>query len=335
MIKTKVAYLEEPYNLNFKDVSLKDSLTANEIFCETLVTAISPGTEVAAYVGLPPLQPGKIYPRLVGYCNVARVLKVGSKITGLSAGDRVLTLQSHRSHFIVQGNEILSLVPSGVNSHEAATAYLYHLGYDAIHKAGIKYGHKVVVIGLGVLGLTSIAMASNAGASVYAISDHEEPRNIATNTGAMLAFKRNELSQLKDILGSSLSDVVITTSGAWNDWTIALEVAAQNGLISVLGFPGRGENTPLNNPLDSQYFYTKQLRIQAVGKSPENNDSRNYLSFNQKDNLSFILNEMDLKKLKPNELISNNYQWNDLEEAYLNLISKKDSPITYVLEWKE
>jgi NADPH:quinone reductase-like Zn-dependent oxidoreductase len=282
MIKTKVAYLEEPYNLNFKDVSLKDSLTANEIFCETLVTAISPGTEVAAYVGLPPLQPGKIYPRLVGYCNVARVLKVGSKITGLSAGDRVLTLQSHRSHFIVQGNEILSLVPSGVNSHEAATAYLYHLGYDAIHKAGIKYGHKVVVI-----------------------------------------------------LGSSLSDVVITTSGAWNDWTIALEVAAQNGLISVLGFPGRGENTPLNNPLDSQYFYTKQLRIQAVGKSPENNDSRNYLSFNQKDNLSFILNEMDLKKLKPNELISNNYQWNDLEEAYLNLISKKDSPITYVLEWKE
>ena len=136
-------------------------------------------------------------------------------------------------------------------------------------------------------------------------------------------------------MGKQLADVVITTSGSWNDWDIALQMASQNGLIGVLGFPGRGEKRPINNPLDSQYFYTKQLKIQAIGRSPENNDSRNFLPFNQKRNLSFILNEFDSNQLDPSKLISGNYKWDKLEDAYKDLISKKDSPITYILEWKK
>ena len=320
-------------DLHFRNVSIDDNISTEEILCETLVSAISPGTEVAAYIGMPPLKPGNIYPRLVGYCNVARVLKIGSKTSGLSVGDRVLTLQSHRSHFIVQKDEILCIVPQGVESHHAACGYLYHLGYDAVLKAGIHLGQKVVIIGLGVLGLTAVAMASKAGGTVYGISNHATPKRIAINTGAQLVYERGELSKLRNILGEQLADVVITTSGAWNDWDIALEIAGQNSFIAVLGFPGRGEKAPINNPLDSQYFYTKQLHIQAVGRSPENNDSRNYLPFNQKSSLSFILDEINSNRLNPDELISANYHWNQLEEAYLSLISKKDSPTTYVLEW--
>ena len=333
MIKAKIAYLEKPYHLHFRDVNIDDLVSEEEILCETLISAISPGTEVAAYTGMPPLKPSNTYPRLVGYCNVARVLKIGNKISGLSVGDRVLTLQSHRSHFVVHKEEILSKVPPDLESSYAACGYLYHLGYDAVFKAGISYGKKVVVIGLGALGLTTVTMASRAGGIVYGISNHSTPKKIALNTGAKLVFKRNELSKLKNILGKRLADVVITTSGSWSDWDISLEIASQNGFIGVLGFPGRGEKTPINNPLDSQYFYTKQLQIQAIGKSPENNDTRNFLPFNQKRNLSFILDEIKSNQLDPNKLISGNYKWDKLDEAYKDLISKKDSPITYLLEW--
>lgn len=67
---------------------------------ETLVSAISPGTELAAWVVAPPLRPTtQPYPRLMGYCNVCIVrapgvgagqLPDGSAI-GLST--RVLTPQ--------------------------------------------------------------------------------------------------------------------------------------------------------------------------------------------------------------------------------------------------
>jgi len=335
MIEAKVAYLEEAYDLHFRNVSLDDNISSDEILCETLVSVISPGTEVAAYTGMPPLKPGNTYPRLVGYCNVARVLKIGNKTSGLSVGDRVLTTQSHRSHFIIKKDEVLCLVPQGVESQHAACGYLYHLGYDAVLKAGVNLGQKVVVIGLGVLGLTSVAMASKAGGTVYGISNHAKPKRIALNNGAQIVYERGELSKLKNILGEQLADVVITTSGTWSDWDMALDIAGQNSFIAVLGFPGRGEKDPVNNPLDSQHFYTKQLHIKAVGRSPENNDSRNYLPFNQKSSLSFILDEINLKMLNPDELITANYSWNKLEEAYLSLISKEDSPITYLLEWKK
>ena len=189
MINAKVAYLEKPYQLHFRDVKLDGLVSEEEILCETLISAISSGTEVAAYTGMPPLKPDNTYPRLVGYCNVARVSKIGNKIRGLSVGDRVLTLQSHRSHFVVHKDEILSKVPSGLESSKAACGYLYHLGYDAVFKAGISYGKKVVVIGLGVLGLTTSAMASRAGGIVFGISNHSTPKEIALNTGAKLIFK--------------------------------------------------------------------------------------------------------------------------------------------------
>ena len=56
------------------------------------MTAISPGTELAAYVGLPPLRDGPAYPRLQGYCNVGRVLTVGERVRHLVPGQRVLQL---------------------------------------------------------------------------------------------------------------------------------------------------------------------------------------------------------------------------------------------------
>lgn len=74
-----VVVLTAPRRLEFERQPLKEP-APNELLCETLVTAISPGTELAAYIGLPPLRSGLVYPRVQGYCNVARVRAAGSGI---------------------------------------------------------------------------------------------------------------------------------------------------------------------------------------------------------------------------------------------------------------
>lgn len=314
-----------------------DSLCApgdKEVLCETIVSAISPGTELAAFKGLPPLRPGNVYPRLLGYCNVARVLEVGPSVDGVQAGDRVLTFSSHRSAFVIAEAEILYKLPETACAEDIACAYLFHLGYNAVLRGNVRVGSRVLVIGLGVLGLTTVAMAALAGARVFALSDQNGPASIALQMGAEEVFGRNDLSSLTKKIGPDLADLVVSTTNSWSDWQTALQIAGQLGMVAVLGFPGRGEPLAPSNPLDSQYFYMKQLRIEAVGMSPELPDSRGFCRFNERTNIDFIANQITRGRLNPSLLVSSCYEGTNAQEAYLDLLARRSSPITYLLQWK-
>lgn len=299
-----------------------------EVLCETLVSAISPGTELAAYVGLPPLRDGPAYPRLQGYCNVGRVLAAGEQVRHLAPGRRVLSFQSHRSHFVMPADEALLVVPDGIASEAAATTYLFHLGYNAALRADVRAGSRVLVIGLGALGLASVAAAALAGAEVRAISGHEAARQRALRLGAAAALARDGATGC-----AAWADVVVATTNAWADWHLALASAATRGTVAVLGFPGRGEPPPETNPLDSRHFYMRQLRLEAVGHSPERADARGFARFNERDNLAFLLGRIGAGALRWQELVSGTYPGTDLGRAYDDLLARRHDPITYVLRW--
>ena len=125
MIDARIAVLEQPRRLLFKQERLDPSaMKEGQLLCETLVTAISPGTELAAYLGAPPLRPGVVYPRFVGYCNVARVLHPSSS-SGYETGDRILTFTSHRSHFIIGADDVPAKLTGTIRSEDAVCAYLF------------------------------------------------------------------------------------------------------------------------------------------------------------------------------------------------------------------
>jgi D-arabinose 1-dehydrogenase-like Zn-dependent alcohol dehydrogenase len=229
--------------------------------------------------------------------------------------------------------EVLAIIPDSVPSHLASTAYIYHLGYDAVLNSKIKYGSPVVIIGLGVVGLGAVSASKMAGAKVYAITDQDVPKQVALEMGVNEVYSRKDISSLKTILGCRLADVVITTSNSWQDWEVALDVAGMNGKVCILGFPGRGANNIPFNPLDSRFLYHKQLQLQAVGHAPENNDSRQFLKFNEKDNLKFILEEIDKKNIDPSLIISGEKHWSELNDVYKTLSSRKGSPLTFILNW--
>ncbi|WP_319245043.1 zinc-binding alcohol dehydrogenase [uncultured Propionivibrio sp.] len=334
LITARTAVLEGPRNLRFKEETLDPAaLGEGELLCATIVSAISPGTELAAYTDAPPLRPGVVYPRLVGYCNVARVLACGKTVSGIAPGDRILSFSSHRSHFCLAATDALAVLPEGVVSDDAACAYLFHLGYNAVLKSGLRPGSEVVVIGLGVLGLTTVALAALAGAHVFAISDHESPREKALAFGATACFSRAEFPQLAERLGPARAQVVITTSNTWADWRLALEGAGQRGTIAVLGFPGRQETAIPFNPLDSAHFYMRQLCITAVGMSPELPDSRGFLPFNERANLKRLLDWIEAGRLLPAELVSGRFPGSQLASAYESLLRREGSPLTYLLDW--
>jgi threonine dehydrogenase-like Zn-dependent dehydrogenase len=330
--ESDVVWLEAPGILRFLKEEIPP-LSHNEMLCRTLLTAISPGTELAAYKGLPPLRSGQQYPRLLGYCNVSEIIDIDSSVTEFKIGDRILSFNSHRTKFKVKIDEVLYRLKSNDVNEEVVCAYLFHLGYDSILRVNTKPGSKVLVIGLGVLGLTTVRMNSLAGALVSAITDHSDSKKIAYQLNAENVMTREEFDLLNKKNVNGYFDIVVVTSNSWSDWRRALESTIPRGVIAVLGFPGRGDKLLDFNPLDPKYFYSKQLRIEAIGLSAERNDGRGFLRYNERDNLEYIINQItkgniDTKLIAP---ISMNYV--EIEQAYGILDSPYGHPPTILLNW--
>ena len=332
-VVARTVWLDAPGTLTFREEILGVP-GPREILCETIVSVISPGTELAAFRGLPHLRPGVTYPRLLGYCNVARVLAVGEEVVGIAVHDRILTHQSHRSHFLIPAADVLLVLPPVADGAEIACSYLFHLGYEAVLSSRARPGSRVLVLGLGALGLTSVAAAHLAGAEVVAVSEHAGPAARARRMGANLVLRRADLAGTEFPWGPAGADIVIVTTNGWNDWGLALRHAADRGVVACLGFPGRGEGSPPMNPLASEYFYVKQLEIRAVGHAPQRPDARGFLRFNERDNLAFIARMILQGKLPASELLSGGYPAASIEDAYQTLSAREDSPVTFALEWK-
>jgi len=311
------------------------TLGSEEIVAQTEYSAISPGTEIAAYLGAPPLRPTPApYPRLVGYCNAAEIIHCGESVVNIKPGDRIITSQSHRSLFSVHQSKVMARIPESLASKTAVSAYLYHLGYNALLRGGIVPGCNIAVIGLGVLGLATVAMSKLAGACVYGISDHEKPRSIARSLHAEGAFSRKDaLDLIKKSSSPTGIDLVVTTSNSWKDWKLALEIVRKNGTISVLGFPGRTEGLPDFNPLDSQHFYDKQLTLIAAGFSPNADVDASLIRFTEKRNMAYLIKNIESGNIDPSLLISGEFSGEEIESAYRKIIERVDSPITFLLKW--
>ncbi|OPX84995.1 MAG: putative zinc-type alcohol dehydrogenase-like protein YjmD [Pelotomaculum sp. PtaB.Bin104] len=326
-----------PYEIEFNKIKVDtEEVLPDELVAVTEYTAISPGTEIAAYVGAPPLRPGPAYPRLLGYCNAAKVVHTGDNAGNFKPGDRILTFESHKSVFRTAKEKVIAKIPKNVESGEAVITYLLHLGYNALLRGGIKPGYNVAVIGLGVLGLGAVLQADLYGANVYSFSNYEDRLILAKNLGAKFAYLKNGTGledKIRQDAGETGIDLVVTTSNSWSDWKLALSLPRVNGTISVLGFPGRTEGLPDFNPLDSQYFYDRQLTLIASGYAPDYLIDSKDIRFTIKRNMEFLLSLISDGKILPGNLISGVFDFNEIEKAYGNLISGKESPITYVLRW--
>jgi 2-desacetyl-2-hydroxyethyl bacteriochlorophyllide A dehydrogenase len=144
-----------------------------EVLLETVVTCVSPGTELRTMRGL---AEGTVFPYIPGYANIGRVVAKGAKAEiaigtlCLASGTRhaeglALTWGGHCSHAVIEERALLP-VPAGVDPLDAVMVRLGAISYHGMRVSDPRPGERVAVLGLGPIGQLAALMHRLAGARV-------------------------------------------------------------------------------------------------------------------------------------------------------------------------
>lgn len=336
-MKASYYELRGPRDLHLRENELSDTLPPGELLARTEFSAVSAGTELAAWLGKPPLRPSQAYPRLIGYSNVAEVIAVGEGTGGIQIGDSVLTHQSHRTAFRCGVNEVLLSLrgASEPDRRTLAVSYFYHLGYAALLRAGYTPGHAVAIVGFGALGLATTQLVRAFGGWPVVFSGRPETaRTVLQADVTVLAKTRPEAGDLTALTDMDGVDTVINTSDRWEDFLLSQQAARTGGTVVCLGFPGRGLPPPAFNPLDSQYFYDKQLSIHHCGHMPLEG-SPSDVRFTLKRNLQYLFGLLRAGRLDAQPFIALEARFDELASLY-DRFSKPVRPgYSALLRWRD
>ncbi|MES2391621.1 MAG: zinc-binding alcohol dehydrogenase [Acidobacteriota bacterium] len=310
-----------------------DELLPHQVFVQTNVTALSTGTDLANYDGRSEELPNApSYPRAVGYSNIGTVLQVGSSVTRLAAGDRVFSTRPHCSGYVAEETDLLVKIDPRVDAEQASLVYLTHLGSAALRKVNYLPGENVLVIGLGVIGLCTVALASSLGAQVEAVANHANRLELARAMNAQQVWDSASVDPAA-VFGGRGADVTVLTANPWSAYKTALEASAHSGRISLLGFPGRAQPQPDFNPLDAEWIYGKQLTIAGAGGTPRVECGPEEIRFNLRRSLEDILGRLADGRMNFAPLISHRIPAESMRDGYEMALAHDKSLTSAVFLW--
>jgi threonine dehydrogenase-like Zn-dependent dehydrogenase len=342
----KIAILHGPRDLRIEEQPLDiNNLAPDEIWIQTEISALKIGTDRGNYEGAQHVPGAPGYPRWVGDSNLGIVRGIGSAITRVQVGDRVVTRQPHQSEYIIRESASMVKVPLGVHAEDAVYAHLYALSAHCYRKALFQPGENVAVVGVGVLGLGAIAVGPLFGGRIVALANNPLRLEMAAKMGAhagYLSSDPNLQTKLDAFTDGQGIDLVILTANPWPAYRTALEIVRPNGRVSIVALSGRGE-PPLDfNPLAMDLFYTKGISLFAVSGAagylfpPDTSDPLHTANRFAADRAAaHILSLMADGRLEPKRLITHRMHYSQMVEAYEMAYHREKSMLGVIFDWRE
>lgn len=224
-------------------------LGAGDVQVRALASGISHGTEMLVYRGqvphdlaldLPTLRGSFGFPVKYGYASVGRVVATGGAVQRLHEGDAVFCLHPHQNEYIVPESLATSLPPDlkpelGVFLANLETAV------NVMLDAAPRLGERVLVFGLGVVGLLLVQLLRRAGAAlVLCVDPLAARRALALSLGADRALAPDEQVEqcVRDLTNGLGADLVLEASGHPAALNQALDCVCFQGSVIVSSWYG-------------------------------------------------------------------------------------------------
>ena len=283
-------------------------------------------------------------PTPLGYSSAGIVEQCGTAATEFSPGDRVACIgQGFASHadFVSIPVNLACRIPEGVSAEEASFGMLGIIALHGIRSANLTFGSRVVVMGLGLLGLLTIQMLRAYGCEVIALDPSSDKIELAKKYGFQQVTTDTEsLSRLSDTCtGGYGADAVIITAASKDRGPVdlAVQLCRPKGRIVVVG-------TADIHP-DRNELWLKEIDL-VVSKAagPGSLDPLYELEgielpigevrWTQKRNLQEFLRLLADKKVDVQPLITHRFIIHEAESVYAQFIAGKLlQPIGVLLEY--
>ena len=244
-------------DLRLEEVPLATTLSPTQVRLKTLITGVSTGTERTLYTYENPHWSEVIrgpLPYDMGYNNIGVITEVGSQVSRFQVGDQVYSIAPHTTEDIFEQDGVIAKLPTGVTAEDAVFTHLMSLGLDALRRGDFTLGARVAVIGMGVIGLCTVAVAKAVGAQVLAVGRGSARLEAARRLGADLVLDSEAADfaeQAAGFGGPDGIDIVVLIGSTWSAMESACKMVRHSGTVSLIGFPGVDELTTGFNPYGS------------------------------------------------------------------------------------
>jgi predicted dehydrogenase/threonine dehydrogenase-like Zn-dependent dehydrogenase len=278
-------------------------------------------------------------PMSLGYSSAGQVVETGPGITGFQVGDRVACAGGgfavHAEYVIVPQN-LLARIPEGVAYDEACFATLGAVALHGFRLAEPQVGDRVLVIGLGLLGLLEAGIARAAGCQVFGIDLAPERIQLAKKMGFQAAMRKDcEQAARAFTRGVGFDHVLICADAKSND-PIELAAALARDRANVVSVGAVGLDIP------RKPYYEKELNF-VVSRSygPGRYDPQyeehgrdyplGYVRWTEGRNIQAVVDLMAAGRLDVKSLISHRFNIDQAPAAYELITGKTKEPFLGVV----
>jgi threonine dehydrogenase-like Zn-dependent dehydrogenase len=219
-----------------------------QVLVQSLISAISPGTELLIYRGLAPEDVPKdetiaalagsfAFPLKYGYAVVGRVIKLGRGVAPDWQGKLVFAFHPHESHFLATPDSLL-MVPSDLAPEDAVFFPNMETAVTFLLDGQPLAGEQVAIFGQGIVGLLLTAVLSRWPlASLVTLDLHPRRRLLSENLGAHVSLDPSAPDAFERLMSR------LQGSGPYPGADLTYEISgnpeALGRAIAATGFHGR------------------------------------------------------------------------------------------------
>lgn len=287
-------------------------------------------------------------PMALGYSSAGTIVALGKNMRGFKVGQRVACAGGgyavHAEYNVVPRN-LLTPLPKNVDFDSAAFTTLGAIALHGFRLAEPQLGENVAVIGLGLLGLLTIQIASAAGCNVLGIDLDPKRIALASSLGLQSVSHQRAESTSQLFTANRGFDVVLICADTPSNDPVELAgiIARDRARVVATGAVGL--------TLPRKIYYEKELSfINSRSYGPGRYDSNyedngqdyplGYIRWTEGRNFEAVVDLMQSGKLKVKPLITHRFPIEKATQAYDVITGKKKESFLGVVltypdsEWK-
>ena len=263
-------------------------------------------------------------PMALGYSSAGTIVALGKNMSGFKVGQRVACggggFAVHAEYNVVPRN-LLTLLPKNVDFESAAFTTLGAIAMHGFRLSEPQLGENVAVIGLGLVGLLAIQIASAAGCSVLGIDLDPKRVALASSFGIESVRRTKAVDASQAFTANRGFDIVLICADTSSNDPVELAavIARDRARIAATGAVG------LNIP--RKIYYEKELSfINSRSYGPGRYDSSyeedgkdyplGYVRWTEGRNFESVVALLESGKLKVESLITHRFPIEQAAQAY-------------------